>query len=482
VLAVALLIALLQLLYWLGARRYFASLADAVAPVAQLRFDRVVAFPPGQVGLDGIRFDVAGRGDPDLRADRLRARSDDIAWWLHWLAGRATDAPQALVIELQGVSASNALLGHVRQRADPVGLLLPFEGVGCHGAAALAAHDYAALGWLDWRVDLRLDLVHDHAARRVDVDLRVERKPAGALRAQLRFADVPDSGLPLVAGLGGARLERVEIVLDEQGALAQRNAHCAMPDDDAGDAFIVTHLEQVHAWLQSRGVVPDEPIWAAYREWVTIGGPIHLVAEPAQGVKLAEYPQFAPEDRLRLLGISARMGAGDPVPVEATAARPAGDAFRVLPLLSDIDPDHAFAPIEIREALPDSAFAEVAEEIPESGRPAEDDSLDSVDPDVGNADEGSAARATSSLPEIAVATPPVRASSAGISTIGFPELAMHLGQRVRIDTVNGNHHRGVVLDATADAVELEIRRYGGGARLPIARDQISRITVVDEQP
>lgn len=66
----------------------------------------------------------------------------------------------------------------------------------------------------------------------------------------------------------------------------------------------------------------------------------------------------------------------------------------------------------------------------------------------------------------------------GINRIASPELDMNLGRQVRIGTVSGNRHSAIVLDATADAVELKICSYGGGARLPIARDQISEIELV----
>lgn len=461
-LAVALLLVILQLAYWLGVRRYFVSVADAVAPVAALRFDGVAAFPPGQLGLDGLRFEVAGRDDLVLTADRLRARSDDLAWLGRWLLGLDSRAPDELVIRLEGVRASDALIRQLRHQSDALGVVIPFEGVACGDSATLTDDDYAALGWNNAGMNLQVDLLHDPAARRLQVAVRIDRTPAGVLHAQLDFADVPDGGIVLTAGLGGARLERMAMDYDEQGALARRNDHCATTHDQGdGNTFIAAHLKGVHDWLRAQGIVPDEPIWAAYRGWVTTGGPIRLVAEPAQGVRLQEYAQFAPEDRLRLLGISARMANGEPVPVEATAARSDSAAFRPLPPLSDIDPLEAFHPAEPVDT-PVFPLSDVVVEA----------SVDSVDTnaavvgDTGSpASPGGTARSSRTPPR----------PTTVYEVMSFPELALSLGQRVRIDTVNGNQHRGVVLDATADAVELEIRRYGGGARLPIARDQISRI-------
>ncbi len=465
-LALALLLALLQLAYWLGVRRYFVSLADAVAPVAVLTFDRVSAFPPGELGLDAVRFTVAGRDEHALTADRLRARSGDLEWLARWLVGLDAGAPDALTIRLEGIRADEALVRQIRHRSDAVGFVLPFEGVGCGSGHTLTASDYVALGWDDGSMDVQIDLTHDPAARRLTIVLQTDRHPAGRVRAQMHFADVPEEGMVLAAGLGGARLERVEVEFDDRGALARRNAHCAIANDGVDrDDFIATHLKGVHDWLRMQGVVPDEPIWAAYRDWVAMGGPIQLIATPAQGVRLQDYGQFAPEDRLRLLGISARMAGGEPVPVEATAARPAGVAFRALPPLADIDPQQAFDPAPIVDAdalVADDASIQSSTDVAESVP-----------------DTGTRGALSASAPQVVrPATDPAAGGSRVTTTyrvIGFPELAMSLGQRVRIDTVNGNQHRGVVLDATADAVELEIRRYGGGARLPIARDQISRI-------
>src|SRR5690606_26228005 len=186
------LLVVVQLAYWLGVRRYFVSLAEAVAPVAQLDFDRVDAFPPGRIGLDGVRFGVAGRGDLVLHAERLRAHSDDVEWLARWLVGRDQRAPGRLVIRLEGISASVALIRQLRRQADALGLVVPFEGVGCGDATRMADDDYRQLGWSDWRLDAQVDLSHDRAARQLEVALRIDRQPAGVLRADLRFIDVPD--------------------------------------------------------------------------------------------------------------------------------------------------------------------------------------------------------------------------------------------------------------------------------------------------
>lgn len=452
-LAVALLLALAQLAYWLGVRRYFEGLAGAVATVVRFEHERIVAFPPGAFGLDGIRIALTDREDLVLRADRLRVRSPDAFWLLRWLLGWRSAALDHLEVSLEGVRASAALMRALKTYTGTAGFMLPFEGVGCGDSMVLGDADYEAMGWQAPRFDAELRFERQPDARRIDIALRIDRDPPGVLRGALRFVDVPENGLNWTADLGGARLSRLELDYDEQGTLLARNTHCADERAETNDVFGARHLERLHAWLGTHGVVPDEPVWAAYRSWLGSGGTLHLVAEPAPGVPLTDYAQFAPEDRLRLLGVSARIADGEPVPVEATAVRGVAGGFRALPPLSDIDPQQAFEPT-----------VEAATDI---GGVA-----NTVDPPV------------SPEPEQTPATTPSVSSAAVIvfTRIGFPELALHLGQQVRISTVSGNQHNGIVLDATADALELEIRRYGGGARLPIARDQISTIDLITRQP
>ena len=69
-----------------------------------------------------------------------------------------------------------------------------------------------------------------------------------------------------------------------------------------------------------------------------------------------------------------------------------------------------------------------------------------------------------------------------MQAIAFAELQDQLGRLVRVRMVTGNRYSGRVLGATDDAVELEIRRYGGTARLPISREQIERIEITVPSP
>lgn len=461
-LAVALLLALLQLAYWLGVRRYFDNLAAAVAPAAQLRYERVVAWPDGSLGVDGLSFAPAGQDQRLITAERLRVERGDLGWLLRWLAGIAPALPQRLSVRLEGVQASASLLRQLRRGSGLVGLVVPFEGVACGDAEpALSDADYAALKWTDQRADVLLQFDYDRHQRHLRVGMRIDRAPLGVVRTSIDLRDVPESGVPFAADLGGARLDRVELVYEEQGALAQRNQYCAQIADAAPAAWTERHLERLHGRLREHGLVPDEPVWSAYVHWLSTGGPVRLTAAPAPGVPLTEYAAFAPEDRLRLLGLKMHLNGDAVVPVEATGIAARDAAFRALPPLPEPSPGSE-----------DVAVLELADDAD-----LDDDTTFGVDADPSIADETVADMATeaaapapapSSRPRLVVITQPIE----------FADLDSYRGQRVRIRTVSGGRHVGIVLAATADAVDLEIRRYGGGARLPIQREQINRIEVL----
>src|SRR5690606_42038894 len=103
-------------------------------------------------------------------------------------------------------------------------------------------------------------------------------------------------------------------------------------------AFAAADLRGGHGLLRGMGIVPDEPSWAAYRAWLNEGGTLTFAAEPAPGVPFSEYPAFAPEDRLRLLGLSLQVAGSSPVPVEAIGPQATRVQFRPLPELPETPP------------------------------------------------------------------------------------------------------------------------------------------------
>lgn len=430
IIGVALLLASLQLVYWSAVRRQVMLLAGAVAPVATLSYEGIDAFPPGTLALRGVSLAVKGREAIHLRADRVALDNVDRLWMLRWLAGMERAPLRRLGLQIDDLRPGPVLLSALRDRAGPLGLALPFEAVGCTADSVFDDDDYAALDWNGQRLDLRLNWQRRPEQRQVDIGLRVDRFPSGVLLADLNFVDVSERTTILSAGLGGARLDQGTLRYDNAQALAQRNAYCA--DEVSADAdFLATHLRRVHELLRGMGVVPDEPIWDAYRTWLEQGGSLTFTAEPAPGVPFNEYPAFAPEDRLRLLGLSLQVAESVPVPVEAIGARASSIEFRPLPVEPEPEP------------APDEGETLAANE---------------------------AASGTPRRRPVIVAQP-----------IGFAEVGNHHGAQVRIATITGGRHLGVVLGSTVDAIELQIRRYGGAARLPIAQDQITRIEVLREE-
>lgn len=423
------LVLLAQLACWLGVRRYFQGVGAALAPIATFEHGGIDAFPPGSFALDDLRFTVRERPELSLTARRLAVTAGDRAWMLRWLAGLADRPPARLSIQLDGVRASPALRRALRARAGGTGWMLPFEGLGCAAGGVLDEAAYADLRWQDESLSLVLQLRHDPSAREQQVGLRIDRLPAGVLTLEMLISGVPDSGVPPRADLGGARIAHATLAFDPADLIGARNRHCA---GAAGpERFAEAHMESLHDWLGSHGLVPDEPVWQAYRNWILDGGELQLEMRPAPGVAMSEYGQFAPEDRLRLLGLGMRVGGAAHVPVEATSTRArAGSGYRDLPV----------AVGESGAADPPDAVAAPVVQAPAAG-PGE-------------------ARPPRSRP------------------VSFEELERHLGARVRLATVGGNRYVGTVLAVTADAVELEIRRYGGRARLPVSREQLARIELL----
>ncbi len=456
----------LQLLYGMAVRRYFDGLVAAVAPIAELRYSLIEAFPPGRLGMREVRFHVAGLPGLEVRAERALLRSQDHHWLLAWLLGQEPGLGRDFSLRLEGVTVSPELLAQLRQRLGPAGLTLPFEGVACsNGGRSLGNADYAALGWNHPRWDLDLNFGYRAGERRLDLDWRLDRAPPGALFGRAVLSDVPSSGALLRADLGGAHIDLISLSYQEQGLLAQRNGHCSNGDGN-GSVFLERHRQQLHAWLGELGMVPDEPIWNAYGEWLQQGGELELVARPARGVSFDEYHRFAPEDRLRLLGLSLKVGELEPVPIEAVASG----------VLLEVDfsplPDLPGEPVEYDQLA----------QGPDDTR-EHDDIAGDWDPlrgteDPGFADHELEVEADQSVIDAEPAQSAPARPQLVFRPIEFTELAERRGQRVRITTVGGNRHSGIVLDATDDAMELQISRYGGGARLPIGRDSIHLIELV----
>src|SRR5690606_36267628 len=187
---IALLLASLQLVYWSAVRRQVRQLAEAVAPVADLSYENIDAFPPGSLALNGVRLSVRGFESLHLQADRVALHHLDRLWLLGWLAGREQPPVRRFALQVDGLNPSPAMLQALRRRAGALGLTLPFEAVGCADGGTFGHDDYAVLDWQALRLDLLLDWRRRPELRRVDIDLRVDRHPSGVLLAQLGFVEV----------------------------------------------------------------------------------------------------------------------------------------------------------------------------------------------------------------------------------------------------------------------------------------------------
>jgi hypothetical protein len=373
--ALAALVALgtLKLAQHVAATASVERLAAALAPSLGLSYGDVGGALDGRVVLDAPRLEV--RSGPArgavLTAVRATIEPHGMFALLRRALGGASVVPAALDIHLEGASLTHeALARYAREGWFGPTSLVPFESIGCDPVMTFSPRDYARMGVATRPREDDLRYSYDAATRTLRTDLVSTAPPFSTITAHLDL-----SGFEPRAWLGNERAERAtrieqfSLTYLDGGYLAQRNRFCAQLTGTDAAGYAKRHLAAVEAFLEARGVTPDDSVGALYRKLVAEGGSAELSSLPETTFVPADFASYAPDDLLRQLNVTLRRNTAQPIllrlgfaaPVAEPANAPPADATAV----AAVDDQSEMAPAAAASSPePEAATASVAAELP----------------------------------------------------------------------------------------------------------------------
>jgi hypothetical protein len=318
-LAVVLLvaIALVQGVFWYAASRWFAQLAHAVSPVAELGYRSSFGWPNGRIGIRDVRLRPRAAPGEEIAAERLTLDFGGPLPLLGLLFARADQEPaERFGVHVRRARISLGLERAARGASTRLGYLAPYEAVACNNADRFTGADYAELGWLQSQADLDADLRFDAARKAVEAKIAYDLDPLGRVELDLLLSGME----PAVLARTGAipRIERLNAGFQDRGMMAQRNAYCARRLGIPEDAFVARHIDAVRGDLEARGIFVDPSVLATYQAFAARGGLIEFLATPNAGFALSEYRHYRWNDQLKMLNANLRHDRGALVPITAS--------------------------------------------------------------------------------------------------------------------------------------------------------------------
>lgn len=345
---VLLVVVLIQGVLWYLVSREFAQTAEGLRPAAELQYGATFAWLTGNFGMRDVRLGSPLFGDGDISAQRVEIRTSGPIALFSLLLADDREAVEDVAFDIRRMRLGAALEQALREEASRLGYLAPYEALGCNDRGRFSGTEYAELGWLQANVDIEARMRRDIDRGTLALSLSYDMQPLSRFDLALDLEGMPEEGW-IGSSIGaGLRVERAEIRYHDRGMLAHRNAFCAQTLGIDEAAFLERHIAAVADELESRGIFPDFPVTALYRDFARRGGTLVATLAPSAEVAFADYRHYAPADRLRLLNAGLQLNDGPLVPVtarffgegvgtDAAAPPDATDTVRVLVDPTDAD-------------------------------------------------------------------------------------------------------------------------------------------------
>jgi hypothetical protein len=313
--ALGLLLAIALGAYWYAASRWFAELAQSMAPVVELEYASSFAWPFGRAGIRQIRLRPVLAPTEEVVADSMSFSAGDplVMFNLFWRGN--IDPPPALSIRIERLRVSASTERRLREQASRLGFLAPFEALGCNDQGRFGGADYAELGWLQASTDFDISYRYSESGGDLYFSVAHDMAPLARLEIELDADGI-------IGGMGSMfarapQLRRFLARYDDRGMLGQRNEYCARRLSVSPDVFVDRHVAAVRAELEALGLFPDEPLVELYRAFAARGGRLELTAAPSATVSISDYGHYSAEDRLRLFNAGISHDGGARIPVTA---------------------------------------------------------------------------------------------------------------------------------------------------------------------
>lgn len=429
---------LLQGVYWYQVKIKVDELADRLSPVAELRYDTIIADFDGSVGIEGVVASLVSGGELQLERAVLKLDS-----WTRVLAASdemlSANWPENLDLALNGVRYT----GSVNRDSEQLAALAP---LGCQIPRTRLVEYLQALGLDDALVDVHFryrlnpetDYINLDAIIRLPRLVSVETKAVLASPAQEGSTEQRASGL---------QFSELSIAIHDDSLAQRLTNYCAGLNDEQPVVFVNRHVAILSQKLSENGFDVSVSLLDGYRDfWLSPRG----------------------DAKLQLI-------AQEPLPLSALSAARYADDFKLLAAINGKriqQPQLSWAPVTPME--------EVGEllKVANAGGVLQDD---------GAADRASVVASESENTAVGgeVVTPPAayprsrprNADRPVYEPVETGELVDHIGAYLQVDTLNGHRIEGQLESLPRGQMRILQKLEGGVALLPIRLELVRSIKV-----
>jgi hypothetical protein len=253
----------------------------------------------------------------------------------------------------------------------------------------------------------------------------------------------------------------------DHGFNKARNAYCAKQAGISEAEFIDRHLAAVARIMESKGLLFDERIWAAYRRYAEVGADLTWQTHYGEGVAWEDVNDRRGAALFNAIGAKLSVTGLPPL-----AYQPQVTAVRPLPEDGSVDSIYQLLLREGTLAAPAEApaFADTAPAVP----PAATRTLIPAAP-AGAASSGSTPAAA--VPSSTAANPVGDKLAAG-SVVATRDLGQHIGRYVRVQLSGGRSYVGAIERNADQSLTLKVRLRGGSASIALPHKQIRSVTTI----
>jgi len=279
-----------------------------VSPFAKVDYRGVSSTIGGELSIDGVQVTVNGYRDP-IKVESLTLVTPGF-WYLIGLddAGSkmgASDMPDSLGFAIQGleIATDSDLLREVYRmsEADAGGAKDVDPAAECSGLNGYGPRMLRELGYDRLKVDMFMG--YEKAGNDMLVDARAAVENMYDMNIEMTI----DGGMSPKAMMVGAFRPRMSDGSLEfvDRSFMERISRLCRAAGLSDEQLLEAKLETFHALGREKGIAFDEPIVAAYTEFLGGKSTFTLTADPHEPVALSQITLYKPEDVPDLLNLSA---------------------------------------------------------------------------------------------------------------------------------------------------------------------------------
>ncbi len=265
----------------------------------------------------------------------------------------------------------------------------------------------------------------------------------------------------------------------DHGFNTARNAYCAKQAGISEAQFIERHLAAVARIMESKGLLFDEKIWAAYRRYAETGADLTWQTHYGEGVAWEDIREKRGAVLFNAIGARLSVTGLAPLPYQPqiTATRPIPDDASLDSIYQLLVREGSIV-ASSTESLVATTAETAAPVVPTARHTAAtvpSRSTASAVPGAAAAAKvtSASARANSAPSATAAADKPAAGSE-----LALRDLGKHVGSYVRVQLSSGRSYVGAIERNTGEALTLSVRLRGGTASLALPHKQIRSVATI----